>query len=80
MTWVKNVDELLAELEMLGYTVKRGKYISVKALDQKRAVRLQTLGADYTIESLSSRILWRDVGSGTINACTNSPSRNSWES
>ena len=80
MTWVKNVDELLAELEMLGYTVKRGKYISVKALDQKRAVRLQTLGSDYTIESLSSRILWRDVGSGTINPCANSPLRNNYNS
>lgn len=61
---VKNVDELLAELEMLGYTVRRGKYISVKAPDQQRAVRLKTLGEDYTIESLASRILWKDVGSG----------------
>ena len=80
MTWVKSVDELFAQLEMLGYTVKRGKYISVKAPDQKRAVRLQTLGADYTAESLSSRILWRDVGSGTINPCANSPLRNSYNS
>ena len=61
---VKNVDELLAELEMLGYTVRHGKYISVKAPDQQRAVRLKTLGEDYTIESLASRILWKDVGSG----------------
>lgn len=61
---VKNVDELLAELELLGYTVKRGKYISVKAPDQQRAVRLKTLGEDYTVESLASRILWKDVGSG----------------
>lgn len=61
---VKNVDELLAELEMLGYTVKRGKYISVKAPNQQRAVRLKTLGEDYTVESLASRILWKDVGSG----------------
>ncbi len=61
---VKNVDELLAALEMLGYTVRRGKYISVKAPDQQRAVRLKTLGEDYTIESLASRILWKDVGSG----------------
>ncbi len=80
MTWVKNIDELLAELEMLGYTVKRGKNISVKAPNQKRSVRLQTLGSDYTAESLSSRILWRDVGSGTINPCTNSPLRNSYNS
>mgnify|MGYP001033324271 CR=1 FL=1 len=61
---VKSVDELLAELEVLGYTVKRGKYISVKAPDQQRAVRLKTLGEDYTVESLASRILWKDVGSG----------------
>lgn len=61
---VKNVDELLAELEMLRYTIRRGKYISVKAPEQQRAVRLKTLGEDYTIESLASRILWKDVGSG----------------
>ncbi len=61
---VKSVDELLAELELLGYTVRRGKYISVKAPDQQRAVRLKTLGEDYTVESLASRILWKDVGSG----------------
>ena len=61
---VKNVDELLAELEMLGYTVRHGKYISVKAPDQQRAVRLKTLGEYYTIENLASRILWKDVGSG----------------
>lgn len=58
------LDELLAELEMLGYTIRRGKYISVKAPDQQRAVRLKTLGEDYTVESLASRILWKDVGSG----------------
>lgn len=44
MLRVKNVDELLTELECIGYTVKRGKYISVKAPDQQRAVRLKTLG------------------------------------
>ena len=43
---VKNVDELLAELELLGYTVRRVKYISVKAPEQQRAVRLKTLGED----------------------------------
>lgn len=62
---VKNVDELLAELEMLDYTVRRGKYISVKAPNQQRAVRLKTLGEDYTVEQLASRILWKDVGSGS---------------
>ena len=69
---VKNVDELLAELEMLGYTIKRSKYISVKAPEQQRAVRLKTLGEDYTPENLASRILWRDVGAGILNPCRNS--------
>ncbi len=53
---VKNIDELLYELELLGYTVKRGKYISVKADGQERFVRFKTLGVAYTEESLSIRI------------------------
>lgn len=60
---VKNIDELLCELEMMGYSIKRGKYISIKAQGQERYVRTKTLGEDYTEESLVSRILWRDVGS-----------------
>jgi len=59
---VKNLDELLAELEVRGYTIRRGKYISLKAPKQQRAVRLKTLSEDYTPESLASRILWSDVG------------------
>ena len=78
MTFVKNVDELLAELKMHGYLVKRGKNISVKVPDQKRFVSLQTIGADYTVESLLSRILWRDVGSGIDIPCTNSPLFNNY--
>ena len=59
---VKNLDELLCELELRGYTIKKGKYISVKAPKQQRAVRLKTLGEDYTVVSLISRIRWKDVG------------------
>ena len=76
--WVKNVDELLAELEILGYTVRRGKYISIKAPDQQRAVRLKTLGEDYTVEQLASRILWRDVGAGLNNPCERSALRDKY--
>lgn len=61
---VKNLDELLYELELRGYEVRKGKYISLKAPGQKRSVRTKTLGEDYTAESLASRILWRDVGAG----------------
>ena len=74
----KNVDELLAELELLGYTVRRGKYISVKAPDQQRAVRLKTLGEDYTVEQLASRILWRDVRAGINNPCEKSVLRDKY--
>lgn len=61
---VRNLDELLYELELRGYEVRKGKYISLKAPGQQRAVRTKTLGEDYTAESLASRILWRDVGAG----------------
>jgi hypothetical protein len=60
---VKNLDELLYELEMLGYEIKKGKYISLKAPGQQRFIRTKTLGEDYTVDSLASRILWHDVGS-----------------
>lgn len=65
---VKNIDELLCELELMGYSIKRGKYISIKAEEQQRFVRTKTLGEDYTAESLISRIRWRDVGADvTLN-------------
>lgn len=53
---VKNLDDLTCELEMLGFTVKRGKYISVKAPEQKRFVRLKTLGDYYSEDILCERI------------------------
>ena len=69
---VNNLDELLAVLEANGYTVKRGKYISVKAAGQQRAVRLKTLGDDYSEENLSSKILWKDVGANSeLQSCFN---------
>ena len=72
---VKNLDELLNELESMGYTVKRGKYISVKAPEQQRFVRTKTLGEDYTEESLISRIRWRDVGASISVSEENAPLR-----
>lgn len=53
---VRNIDELLAELERRGYTIKRGKYISVKAPEQQRFVRTKTLGEAYTEENIIKRI------------------------
>ncbi|MDE6595474.1 MAG: hypothetical protein K2K44_05640, partial [Oscillospiraceae bacterium] len=48
---------LRLQLEQQGYVVKRGKYISVKAPEQQRFVRLKTLGANYSEENISRRIL-----------------------
>ncbi len=53
---VKNLDDLTCELEMLGFTVKRGKYISVRAEGQQRFVRLKTLGDYYSEDILCERI------------------------
>lgn len=53
---VGSFDELMSELEQRGYTIKRGKYISVKAQGQERFVRTKTLGEDYTEENLVRRI------------------------
>ncbi len=53
---VKNLDDLTCELEEQGFTVKRGKYISVKALNQQRFVRLKTLGDFYSEDILCERI------------------------
>ncbi len=53
---VKNIDELIYELEGQGFTVKRGKYISVKAEGQHRFVRLKTLGDYYSEDILCERI------------------------
>ena len=53
---VSSFDDLLAELERLGFTVKRDNSILIKAPGQKRSVSLWKLGEDYTEESLNARI------------------------
>lgn len=75
---VKNLDELLSELEAFGYTIKKGKYISIKASEQERFVRTKTLGEDYTEESLISRIRWRDVGTSVTLSSEPAPIRDDY--
>lgn len=53
---VRSIDELFSELERRGYTIKRGKYISVKVPEQQRFVRTKTLGDAYTEENIIKRI------------------------
>lgn len=52
-----DLNDLLFQLEQQDFVVKRGKYISVRAQEQQRFVRLKTLGANYSEESISRRIL-----------------------
>ena len=54
-----NLEELLRRLQREGYEIKRGKYISARALDQERFTRLKTLGVGYTEEALAARIAGR---------------------
>ena len=50
-----NLEDLLARLQREGYEIKRGKYISARASNQKGFTRLKTLGADYTEEAVVAR-------------------------
>ena len=52
-----DLNDLLFQLEQQDFAIKRGKYISVKAPEQQRFVRLKTLGINYSEESISQRIL-----------------------
>ncbi len=53
---VNSFDNLLAELERQGFTVKRDKNILIKAPEQQRSVSLCKLGKDYTKVSIQARI------------------------
>ena len=53
---VSNFEELLKRLEAEGYEIKRGKYISCRAVGQERFTRFKTLGVDYTEEAVAARI------------------------
>ena len=56
----KNFDELAATLEEKGYTIKYGTHTAIRAPGQQRFTRLSTIGDEYTIDIINSRILWKD--------------------
>ncbi len=56
----KNYDELAASLEEKGYEIKYGAHTAIRAPGQQHFTRLKTIGNDYTIDSINSRILWKD--------------------
>ena len=47
-----DMEELLRFLEDMGYEVRRGKYISLKGRNQKRFIRMRSLGEGYLEEDL----------------------------
>ena len=52
----KNLDELLTKLQKENYTIKTGKYISVKAANGSQFIRLKSLGEFYSEYALKNRI------------------------
>ena len=50
----KDINEFIKVIEQLGYEIKKGKYISVKAKSQKRFIRLNSLGSGYTEDDLNA--------------------------
>ena len=72
---VADINELYAELEKRGYTIKHGNAPAIKAEGQQRFVRFKTLGEDYTEDRLRSRILWKDsLGNAEMNVAPDSQS------
>jgi len=53
---VQSIEELLNNLKVNGYEVKKGKYISIKPKNVDRWVRTKTLGDNYSEDSLIQRI------------------------
>ncbi len=54
------LDEMLYALEMEGYEIKRGKYISFRAPGQERFTRAKTIGDNYSEDAIRERIAHKD--------------------
>lgn len=53
---VRNVDDLLKDLQKQGYGIRRGKYISIKVRQNRKPIRSYRLGDGYALEHLQFRI------------------------
>ncbi len=56
ITRSNDFEDFLLRMEIAGYEIKRGKYVSFRAEDQERFTRTKTLGAYYTEDSIVNRI------------------------
>lgn len=55
-----SIDELLDELSILGYSIRRGKHISVKCLGMQRYARIDTINLKYSTSNLYKLYRERD--------------------
>lgn len=55
-------EEFISKMKAKDYEIKNGKYISFKPRVKERYVRGKTLGADYTEESIRSKIALKEMG------------------
>ena len=49
-------DAFLLQIEQAGYSIKQGKYLAFKNKDQKKFIRLRSLGEGYTEEKVKAAI------------------------
>lgn len=52
----KDFDEFLLRMELNGYEVKRGKYVAFKGAEQKKFIRLRSLGDGFSVEDIRAII------------------------
>ena len=52
-----NMEEFIEFMEMAGYKVNAGKYISLKNENMKKALRTYQLGPNYTTDAITERML-----------------------
>ncbi len=56
ITRSNDFEDFLLRMEIAGYEIKRGKYVSFRAADQERFTRAKTLGTYYAEDSIVNRI------------------------
>lgn len=66
-----SIDELLDELSILGYEIRRGKHIAVRCLGMQRYARIDTINLKYTINNLSK--LYREKDNVKLLAIKTEP-------
>lgn len=57
---VQSISDLADKLKEQGYTIRSGKYLSIKAPKQKNAIRSYRLGDGYSVDDLQYRILHKE--------------------